>query len=594
MMGKMSDSTFKKLNRYVNVRLQQGVPILDADWNEQDDIRKYELQAFLKWFVGNGVPQGSDAFKIKVCNPAANDFEIVGSSQSEADKKDDMRCLVDGWEVFNQATTTYEQMRKKTNLVTLPELTSNGVRTDIVYLDIWERVVTNDEGKFAVNEEIGQETCTRIKREWVVLVAENCTIAKFEETAKEKTQSLFSANQKIKNTSHVYYVLALLKRTGNTIAEAQIIDLRTTCGVLSQTVEKDGKVDGYTLAPRMLATKNEQELTALRIKPEFKDNEFKDNTTKYGLVVEDGDVKIKGSATVKSLTVNDTLTVSGQSVNMANLVLKEDIKTSLKTQQLTVNDVMTVTSQSVNITGNLLLNGTNINRVYAKKGKLVGTAMSLINQNQVMEMWNKAEGNHDITKMITGILAKLTSDEHGLTAKALSYLLGLLQSIPNRLFFPIRVLLSEEPNLEQLKMNEKFGPGGWKETSIPIQVVVQQLWTSPKTNEEEWQMEGWHWVEESWLPSMGRFHPYVMITYIVPAHLSNMITDEKPKCCSFLCGYDYLCYKDGDFNGVKKPKCLSQSTHQWQLNDKKCVWLKGREFGLHHELITEIMTILVT
>ena len=63
-MGNFSRETFDKLKHYVGVRLQKGVLIVDADWNEQEDIRRYELQAFLKWFVGNGVPKGNDGFRI--------------------------------------------------------------------------------------------------------------------------------------------------------------------------------------------------------------------------------------------------------------------------------------------------------------------------------------------------------------------------------------------------------------------------------------------------------------------------------------------------------------------------------------------------
>src|SRR4051794_19861757 len=62
---------FDPLKRFVGVRLQQGVPIVDADENEREDVRKFELRAFLKWFVGNGVPEGPhdardarDAFRI--------------------------------------------------------------------------------------------------------------------------------------------------------------------------------------------------------------------------------------------------------------------------------------------------------------------------------------------------------------------------------------------------------------------------------------------------------------------------------------------------------------------------------------------------
>lgn len=49
---------------YVGVRLQQGVPILDADWNEMEDLRKYELKSLIRQFIGDGVPTGNDGFSI--------------------------------------------------------------------------------------------------------------------------------------------------------------------------------------------------------------------------------------------------------------------------------------------------------------------------------------------------------------------------------------------------------------------------------------------------------------------------------------------------------------------------------------------------
>lgn len=52
----ISRDTFNIFKHYNGVRLQQGVPLVDADWNEMEDIRKFELQNLLKWFIGNGVP----------------------------------------------------------------------------------------------------------------------------------------------------------------------------------------------------------------------------------------------------------------------------------------------------------------------------------------------------------------------------------------------------------------------------------------------------------------------------------------------------------------------------------------------------------
>jgi hypothetical protein len=64
----ISNTTFDKMKQYVSVRMQQGVPLLDSDWNEKDDIRRYEMRSFIKWFIGDGVPYGNDGFAIKVLN----------------------------------------------------------------------------------------------------------------------------------------------------------------------------------------------------------------------------------------------------------------------------------------------------------------------------------------------------------------------------------------------------------------------------------------------------------------------------------------------------------------------------------------------
>ena len=59
---RLADSIAK---HYVGVRMQQGVPILDADWNELEDLRKHELHELVRSFVGDGVPDGSDGFRLQ-------------------------------------------------------------------------------------------------------------------------------------------------------------------------------------------------------------------------------------------------------------------------------------------------------------------------------------------------------------------------------------------------------------------------------------------------------------------------------------------------------------------------------------------------
>jgi hypothetical protein len=49
---------------YAGVRMQQGVPFLDADFNEADDLRRLEVEDLARWMLGDGVPSGSDGFRI--------------------------------------------------------------------------------------------------------------------------------------------------------------------------------------------------------------------------------------------------------------------------------------------------------------------------------------------------------------------------------------------------------------------------------------------------------------------------------------------------------------------------------------------------
>ena len=87
--SKKGEDTFDPDKRYVGIRLQQGVPLLDRDWNEFEDIRRYEELMLRKWYVGNGSPD--NGFEISAVEPPANDFKIAAG-----------RCIVDGFDVVNE------------------------------------------------------------------------------------------------------------------------------------------------------------------------------------------------------------------------------------------------------------------------------------------------------------------------------------------------------------------------------------------------------------------------------------------------------------------------------------------------------------
>src|SRR5687767_8414657 len=94
-MAPISPSTFDEMDRFVNVLFQQGVPIADADLNEMDEIRRFELRAFLKWFVGEGV-LGDDAFRIGAATAPDGNFVIqAGEDEAPAQRRRGC-CVADG------------------------------------------------------------------------------------------------------------------------------------------------------------------------------------------------------------------------------------------------------------------------------------------------------------------------------------------------------------------------------------------------------------------------------------------------------------------------------------------------------------------
>jgi len=261
-MGNFSRDTFDRLKHYVGVRLQQGVPLVDADWNEQEDIRKDELRSFLRWFIGDGVPLYNDGFciipaisggapRVLPVTIADNDFAIRGG---EGTTEGVGRCLVDGWDVINENQINYtEQWLYNSSsraaawgVDPLLPLTKPALdRTDTVHLDVWEREVnattnppTGD--PTLINQAIGIETCVRLKREWVVRVAEGSSVAPKPDPSKPTQKG------------HLYYPLATLKRAAKDPKVRNFQDLRRTgLAILPYTdvqqVLTDAYGPGYTL-----------------------------------------------------------------------------------------------------------------------------------------------------------------------------------------------------------------------------------------------------------------------------------------------------------------------------------------------------------
>lgn len=240
-MAIITPDRFDPLKAYCNVRLQQGVPLVDADVNELDDIRKFEVRAFLKWFVGDGVPEGNDGFRIAPftpqgsTTPASDDFTIAagvpqapdGTSKIDTGLGHVGRCIVDGLDVIIQSDTSFKaqplhpsnegapQTAEKLGgpVISLADLTASGPVTLLVYLDVWERVVKPAEEPTLILSELNTESCARIKREWVV-------------------RTVMGTSVPASSNGHSYYGLAIIERRANQdgnplpILQTDITDLR--------------------------------------------------------------------------------------------------------------------------------------------------------------------------------------------------------------------------------------------------------------------------------------------------------------------------------------------------------------------------------
>ncbi len=154
-MGNFSRSTFDPKKHYVSVRLQQGVPLVDADWNEMEDIRQHEFETFLKSIVGAGVPAHDTGFQIQAVD-SDNDFLIKAGM-----------CIVNGQIVVNEQDLHYSEQQ----LEFLSPPSHSNIRTDLVYLDVWEEEITSANDPTLINPAIGIETCVRIERKWAVRVS---------------------------------------------------------------------------------------------------------------------------------------------------------------------------------------------------------------------------------------------------------------------------------------------------------------------------------------------------------------------------------------------------------------------------------------
>jgi hypothetical protein len=208
-MGNFSRNTFSPQKGYVSVRLQQGVPLVDADWNELSDVTRDESYRSVALTSASGLEPGAFDFLAG----APNNPVVLGGAGIV-----DGRTFQVGMIVYDTQPWRNPATAAADGVTVIPPLTTpTADRTDICYLDVWEREVGQAEDPNIVNPAIGVETSVRLKREVALRVAEG-------------TQTLPA-----ESAGHAHVPLALFNRPAgsDTVIPQQRENLRRPINVVS-------------------------------------------------------------------------------------------------------------------------------------------------------------------------------------------------------------------------------------------------------------------------------------------------------------------------------------------------------------------------
>jgi len=208
-MGNFSRNTFSPQKGYVSVRLQQGVPLVDADWNELSDVTRDETYRSVGLTSADGFEL--KAFEFLAGTP--NNPTVMGGTGIVNGRTFQAGPIVYDTQPWRNPATAAAD-----GVPVIPALTTpTASRTDICYLDVWEREVGQAEDPNIVNPAIGVETSVRLRRDVALRVAEGTTTLPAEPAG------------------HSHLPLALFNRPAgsNTVTAQQREDLRRFLNVVS-------------------------------------------------------------------------------------------------------------------------------------------------------------------------------------------------------------------------------------------------------------------------------------------------------------------------------------------------------------------------
>lgn len=157
MKGDFSRLTFNADKQFSHVRMQQGRVMLDADWNELNDILLYYMRTLGADLIGpHGGPEDNLGFKIEL---AANDDFSIGMGRYYVDGISCDQVL----EKFEDKPVTY--LHQPYYPGEKPSLEGDY----LAYLDVWERHVTYLEDSLIREVALGgPDTATRAQIIWQV------------------------------------------------------------------------------------------------------------------------------------------------------------------------------------------------------------------------------------------------------------------------------------------------------------------------------------------------------------------------------------------------------------------------------------------
>ncbi|MDQ3859417.1 MAG: DUF4815 domain-containing protein [Actinomycetota bacterium] len=153
MKGDFSRFTFDAGKRYTSVRLQQGRVSLDSDWNEQAAIDEHVARLRFVDAVGNCAAPTRDGFALRARGSALElspGRMYVGGLPCELDR------------------------RASLHEVSAGAIVPSRDRTDLLYVDAWERHVTALQDPDLLEPALGgSDTTTRLQVAWKLVALEN-------------------------------------------------------------------------------------------------------------------------------------------------------------------------------------------------------------------------------------------------------------------------------------------------------------------------------------------------------------------------------------------------------------------------------------